>query len=79
MRRIVYCDRFYCKYCESGRCLSSVLHLGQGQSRKPNLYCAEYTPSEEKFDRQMEILDKKRGVSPPDPVEYSFEEERRLH
>lgn len=73
MQRIVYCDLFYCKYCEDGKCLSPVLHLGQGQSRKPNLYCAEFAPSEEKFDRQMQLLDKK----PPKPVEYRFEEENR--
>lgn len=68
MQRVVYCGRFYCKYCEGGECLSPVLHLGQG------LGCAEFSPSEEKFDQQMALLDEKQRDSPPKPVEYRFED-----
>lgn len=69
MQRFIYCDRFYCGHWEEGKCLSPVLHLGQGHS------CAEFSPSEEKFNRQMAILDEKQGLSPPKPVRYQSEKE----
>lgn len=68
MQRVVYCSRFYCEHWENEKCLSPVLHLGQGAS------CAEYAPSEEKFNRQMAVWDEKHRLSPPKPVEYRFED-----
>lgn len=68
MHRVIYCDRFYCEHWEDEKCLSPVLHLTQGT------FCAEYAPSEEKFNRQMEALEKKRGDFPPKPVVYHFRE-----
>ena len=66
MHRVIYCDRFYCEHWEDEKCLSPVLHLAQGAA------CAEYAPSEEKFNRRMEALDEKQGPSLPKPVVYRF-------
>lgn len=55
MGQKIYCDCFYCKYEEKGRCLSAQLHLGMHEP------CGEYELSEEKLSRHLEQQKGKSG------------------